>query len=130
MPKSEKKTEYQGLHIGQLVRKAIESKNIDFAKVADLCNLTPTGMHHRMKNPTFGDIYDIIKVSEVIDKDIMSLIFNELNKRNPKLFSQHEAEDYIKEINILKDLLEKLKSENKSLYDIINIYKDAKLKDM
>lgn len=40
------------------------------------------------------------------------------------------AENYRRDFISLKDLLEQLKSGNKSLYDRINIYKDAMRKDM
>ncbi|MBK6546426.1 MAG: hypothetical protein IPO86_10105 [Saprospiraceae bacterium] len=125
-----KTVEFDGLHIGQIVRKAIETRHMDFARVAEKMNVTPTGMHHRMKNPTFSDIYDIIRVSQVLEVDVFTLIFNELNKRMPKLFSLNDHEFNNTKIKSLTEMVEKLMHENKSLYDIIAVYKNSALKEM
>jgi len=124
MKKIQPNPEFIGLHIGQIIKKCVEDKGLSHRFIAQKMDFSTTGAYHKYSNPVYGTIYDIIKVSQIIDKDIFGLIYNELHVRFPDLFDYkefHNAKSYANEKD--NDLIAALKKENDSLYALVKVLK-------
>jgi hypothetical protein len=126
MSRNYPEVEFNGLHIGQLIQKTIDSKGMEYNWVAKKLSISATGLYHRIKNPTYSDIYDVIKLSEILDVDLLGLIYNEVHARMPKLFSYEIFTTSHPESVSMKDTIDKLTAENKSLYELIAVLKSNK----
>jgi hypothetical protein len=124
MSRNYPEVEFDGLHIGQIIQKTIESKGLEYSWVSKKLSISATGLYHRIKNPTYSDIYDVIKMSLVLETDLLALIYNEVHRRLPKLFSYEILGSNHPENISLQEEMNKLKAENNSLYELIAVLKN------
>lgn len=124
MKKLQPNPEFIGLHLGELVKKAVEERGFSHRFIAQKMDFRSTGAYHKYSNPVYGSIYDIIKISQILNRDIMAMIYNELHVRFPDLFDYKEFHN-VKLYTAGKDNdpLVALKKENDSLYALIKVLK-------
>ncbi|MBK6861017.1 MAG: hypothetical protein IPK91_02550 [Saprospiraceae bacterium] len=126
MNKTQPNPEYFGLHIGELVKKLVEEKGYSHRYIATKMGISYTGSHHKYANPIYGSIYDLIKISQILNADIIGLIYNEIHVRYPELFAYKEFHNVKQYINGKEnDPMAVLKKENESLYALIKVLKAA-----
>ncbi|MBK7359529.1 MAG: hypothetical protein IPI45_04390 [Saprospiraceae bacterium] len=118
---------FDGLHIGNIVRDVLNNLKIQQIEAGESINISPTGIYHRLKNPEYASIYDLIKTSIAIKTDLLGIVYNELNKRFPQLFNYQSFTDalvkqdsLIQENNRLRRELEICTEENQDLLKIIS----------
>lgn len=123
MARNYPKVEFDGLHIGQLIQKTIDSKGLEYSWVAKKLSITATGLYHRLKNPVYSDFYDIISMSKVLETDIIGLIYNQLHKSLPKIFNYEIYGTDHPENSSMQEKIDQLVAENKSLYELVSVLK-------
>lgn len=119
-------TEFENLHIGQYIKEVISNNGIEYTWVAKQLGISATGLYHRFNSPIYSDIYEIVKLSMLINIDLMALIYKELNTRYPEFFKMKISEQASYMPGNQSGITQKLLDENKKLYDLIAVLKHSK----
>ena len=115
--------DFQELHLGMFIKDLISNNGVEYSWVAKQLGISPTGLYHRFNSPTYADIYDIIRLSMLLNIDIIALIYKELSKRYPDLFKMQLSENNSYLPANYNEAMTKLQDENKKLYDLISVLK-------
>lgn len=118
-PKKERKQytfapEEYGIHLGLIIRQTLKSKRIFQKDMLPKLNITHGGFQHKMKNPVYGTIYDIVVTSEVAGIDFLNVVRQELVKGGHSLFAGDESRLEL-ELNECKRKVNLLIQENQML---------------
>lgn len=120
------KSEFENLHLGQYIKSIVTNNGIEYTWVAKQLGISTTGLYHRFNSPIYSDIYEIVKLSMLINIDIMALIYKELNMRYPEFFKMKVSEQASYFPGNQSDINQKLMDENRKLYDLISVLKQNK----
>ena len=100
-----------GLHFGQIIKTYIDSNpSITQTKVAGLMELSKTGLRSKFESSTFGTIYDLIKLSIVLEHDFVSMARTPLKSKGIAIETEFEEQQYL-------ELKERVASLEKDLVD-------------
>jgi len=106
-PVKSKKVLYN-LNIGEMVRKAIEGHpTYTQFELSKIIGLGRQGMYHRLENPAYGSTYDLIEISILLKKDLISPMLEVIHNNgiyDTQKFSQEDIEKLTMELNLYKDL--------------------------
>ncbi len=62
-----------GLDLGAMIKKVIENHpTLTQNEIAENINIGRQGMYHRLNNPTYGTVYDLIEISLLLKRDFIS----------------------------------------------------------
>lgn len=109
-----------GLHIGKIISDFIEPT--PQAEIAKKLNISAQGFGHRLNNPLYGSVYDIIEISMLLGTDFLSpardVIYN--NGIAPaKTFTEFEMKDLLNKLEIAQNRIIKLDRENDLLHKLL-----------
>lgn len=98
MPRKPILTQF-GLHLGEIIKHDADMSKYSQKELADKMKLSHRAFLSKFKSPHFGTIYDIIKISMILDKDYFTYpqaILNSNGIESPRIYSTQEY-DQLKE---------------------------------